>query len=175
MLTALRDALAPHYLIFKWVHLLVVAMWAFSTAVAYTHYVVPAFKAWLGDRSEPELIKRRDLAIRAFDRGVVLEHVAFPTILVSGLVMVWLNQAPLDQLSWLTVKLLIVALVFIPMEVVDYHISHFGGRKALSLQAEDLPRYERQVSFHWLFFRVTDKIVVVFVPVVFFLAVVKPF
>lgn len=171
----LHAALAPYYLVFKWAHLLFVAVWAFSTAVAYSYYVAPAFRAWMANKTEPELIRRRDAMIRAFDRGVVLEHVAFPGLLVTGLTMVWLNGWPLDQLNWLTAKLLIVALVFIPMEVVDYHISHLGGRKALALQADDHARYERQVGFHWLFFRVTEKLVLAFVPLVFFLAVVKPF
>lgn len=172
---SLHDVLTPYYLVFKWVHLIFVAMWAFSTAVAYRYYVVPAFRAWLSNRSEPELIKRRDMTIRAFDRGAALEHIAFPIVLITGVVMVWLNDWPLDQLTWLTAKLLIVAVIFIPMEIVDYHISHFGGRKALAIQAGDRARYERQVAFHWKFFVVTEKIVLVFVPLVFFLAIVKPF
>lgn len=170
-MAALHDALAPYYLVFKWVHLIFVAMWAFSTAVAYRYYVAPAFQAWMANRSAPELVKRRDLMIRAFDRGVVLEHIAFPFILFTGVTMVWLNGWPLDQVTWLTAKLAIVVLLFIPMEVVDYHISHFGGRKAVS----DQDRYERQIAFHWKFFVVTEKIVLIFVPLVFFLAVVKPF
>lgn len=174
-MNALHSALAPYYLEIKWVHLFFVAMWAFSTAVAYRYYVVPAFRAWLGDKSNPPLIEKRDAMIKAFDRGAVLEHIAFPIILLTGVTMVWLNGWPLDQLNWLTVKLMIVGLIFIPMEVVDYHISHFGGRKGLALAAGDVARYERQIAFHWEFFRVTEKIVRVFVPLVFFLAVVKPF
>lgn len=172
---AVHEALAPYYLVFKWVHFFFVAMWAFSTAVAYRYYVVPAFRAWLGDRTDGAKLGRRDEMIAAFDRGAVLEHIAFPVILITGVTMVWLNGWRLDELSWLTAKLAVVVLIFIPMEVVDYHISHFGGRKELALQANDLARYERQIAFHWRFFVVTEKIVRIFVPLVFFLAIVKPF
>lgn len=171
----LHAALGPYYLVFKWVHLFFVAMWAFSTAVAYRYYLVPVFRAWLKDEADPQLIEKRNWVFAAFDRGAVLEHIAFPIILVTGLTMVWLNGWALDQLTWLTAKLVIVVLIFIPMEVVDYHISHFGGRKALALEADDQDRYERQIAFHWKFFVVTEKIVRIFVPLVFFLAVVKPF
>lgn len=171
----LQALLQPYYLVFKWIHVFFVAMWAFSTAVAYRYYVVPVFNQWLKDRNNPELTEKRNWTFEAFDRGVILEHVAFPVILLTGLTMLWLNDWPLDKVYWLTVKLMIVAIFFIPMEIVDYHISHFGGRKALSLAANDADRYERQIQYHWKFFRVTAPIVRIGVPAVFFLAVAKPF
>lgn len=174
-MTVIHDLLAPYYLVFKWVHLFFVAMWAFSTAVAYRYYVVPAFMAWMAKPEDAALKERRDWSIRAFDDGVILEHIAFPVILVTGATMVWLNGWALNEVYWLTVKLAIIAVVFIPMEVVDYHISHFAGRKSLSLAAGEADRYEAQVAFHWKFFVITAKLVRIFVPLVFFLAVVKPF
>ena len=165
----------PYYLILKWVHLFFVAMWAFSTAVAYRYYLVPVFRAWLANKDDAAIIEKRNWTFKAFDRGAVLEHVAFPIILVTGLMLVWLGGWRIDELNWLAVKLLIVALIFVPMEIVDYHISHFGGRKSLSLKTNDIESYERKIQFHWLFFRVTERLVVIFVPLVFFLAVVKPF
>ncbi|HAC57524.1 MAG TPA: hypothetical protein DCF73_04100, partial [Rhodobiaceae bacterium] len=67
--------------------------------------------------------------IEAFDRGVILEHVAFPGILVTGLLMLWLGGWSPSESWWLMAKLGLVVLVFIPMEAVDYRISHFSKPK----------------------------------------------
>lgn len=174
-MTDLQDTLSPFYPLIKTIHLLFVAMWTFSTAVAYTHYVVPVYRRWLKNKNDPALRDLRNWAFDAFDRGVILEHVAFPIILITGVAMVWLNGWPLDQVSWLTVKLVIVALIFLPMEIVDYHLSHFGGRKALALAAGDAELYERRIHFHWKFFVTSAPLIIAFAPLTYYLAVAKPF
>ena len=173
-LEELRALLAPWYLQINFIHLYTVAMWAFSTAVAYRNYFLPVYQRWLRDPDNPARISERNIAMERFDKGAILEHVAFPLVLLSGLTMVWLAGWPWREVSWLTVKLAVVALVFLPMEAVDYYISHFGGNKKKIRQAGDQQRYERMIRYHWQFFRVTTPLVVVFIPLIFYLAITKP-
>jgi uncharacterized membrane protein len=170
----LRLVIAPYYLQVKFIHLLMVAMWTFSTAVAYRDYVFPAFKAWEKDPENPTRIAIRDDFLRRFDHGAQLEHFAFPVLIVTGFMMVWIAGWPLTELSWLTVKLGIVLIVFIPVEVIDYYISHFGGNKEKILATGDMDRHEAMTRFHWRFFKVTTPLVVTLIPMIYYLAVTKP-
>jgi len=104
---------------------------------------------------------------------VVLEHIAFPVILVTGPLLFLIAGWPLDA-PWLVVKLLVVILVFVPMEVVDYYLSHFGGNKYRLRKRGDPEAYERSIRRHWRFLRVTTPLIIVFVPLVIFLSIVKP-
>jgi uncharacterized membrane protein len=149
--------------------------WAWSTAVAWLHYLKPAFRRAHAHPDDPELQRRRDAMMEAFDRGALIEHVAFPVLLASGLALLWIGGYPLAAWSWLSAKLLLVSLVFVPMEVADYYLSHFGGNKARARRSGDSARYRRLMDVHWRFFRITEPLVAVFVPIVVYLAVAKPF
>jgi hypothetical protein len=174
-LGALFDLLQPWYLQIKFIHVMSAAVWAFSTAVAYRDYIVPVFLKWQAGGADAALVERRNWVMERFDHGAQLEHVAFPLLVLSGGLMAWLGAQSFDEVTWLTVKLTIVALVFVPMEIVDYYISHFGGNKARIRRSGDMAAYERMMGFHWLFFRVSTPLVIAFVPMIFYLAVVKPF
>jgi len=164
----------PWYLQLKFVHLFTVALWSFSTAVAYRNYIVPAFTRWQREPTNPGLIQRRNDAMERFDQGAVLEHIAFPLVLISGLLMAWAGGWQWQTLNWLGVKLLIVGVVFLPMECLDYYISHGGGNKRRIRLTGDTGHYEQMMRFHWQFFRVTTPLIIVFIPLTFYLAVVKP-
>ena len=151
-----------------------VAIWSFSTAVAYRNYIVPAFLAWQRDPDNAAAIARRNEFMERFDRGAVLEHIAFPLVLATGLCMVWLAGWQWRDVNWLSVKLGIVFLIFVPMEIIDYYLSHFGGNKKQIRHSGNAERYEAMTRFHWQFFRVSTPLVIVFVPILFYLAVTKP-
>ena len=68
----------PYYLQIKWLHLIVAAMWLFSTSVAYRFYLLPIFAAWLRDPGSVDKARLRNWAMERFDDGATLEHVAFP-------------------------------------------------------------------------------------------------
>ena len=173
-LEELRTLLLPWYLQIKFVHLFMVAMWSFSTMVAFRNYMVPAFRAWRKNQEDASLIATRNDCMERFDDGAILEHVAFPVILITGPLMVWLAGWSWQEVNWLTLKLAIVLLIFIPMELVDYYISHLGGNKAKIRAAGNPQRYETMIRFHWTFFRITTPLITVFVPLLFYLAVTKP-
>ncbi len=156
------------------VHLLAVALWAFSTAVAYMYYVAPVFRAWQRNPQDAGAVARRNEFMERFDRGVIIEHVAFPLLLATGVLMVWLAGWAWQDVNWLSLKLGIVFIIFVPIEIMDYYLSHFGGNKKKIRVAGNAERYEAMTRLHWQFFRVSTPLVIVFVPILFYLAVTKP-
>jgi hypothetical protein len=173
-LDELRTLLLPWYLQVKFVHLFMVSMWSFSTAVAYRNYILPSFLAWERNPSDEAAIATRDKAMERFDNGVILEHIAFPIALLTGLTLVWLAGWDWQSVNWLSVKLGIIVLIFLPIELLDYHLSHFKGNKRKIRLSGDLQHYEDTIRFHWKFFRVSTPLIVVFIPLLFYLAVTKP-
>jgi uncharacterized membrane protein len=171
----LRSALTAYYLPLKTLHLLAAGMWAFSTAVAFRNYLVPAFRAWFREPDNPVCVARRDDAMERFDRGAELEHWAFPLLLITGIALVWLGGWGLQDVSWLTAKLTLVLIIFVPMEAVDYYLSHFGGNKQKIRASGDMDRYEQTIGLHWKFFKVTTPLVITLIPLTYYLAVTKPF
>lgn len=173
MIEEIRQLLAPWYLQIKFVHLLSVMIWSFSTAVAYTWYVKAAWLGWQRTPDDPQRKARRDWTMEQFDRGASMEHVAFPVLLVTGGLMYWVSGWNLDN-GWLALKLLLVLLIFVPIEIFDYWVSHMGGSKRQWRLAGDTERYERLMGWHWRFFRISTPLVVIFIPLIIYLAVVKP-
>ena len=171
---AVRQFLLPYYLEIKFIHLFFVMMWAWSTGVAYFWFVKSSYLRWQRNPDCPKAKERRDWALEQFDKGVVLEHIAFPIILITGPLLYWLGGWQLSA-YWLLIKLILITLIFVPMEAIDYWISHFGGNKTRLRKAGDPERFEKIVQWHWKFFRVTTPFVAIFIPAIIFLAVVKPF
>ena len=170
----LRILLQPWYLQIKFLHLLMVAMWSFSTMVAYRNFILPVFLAWQRTPDDAARVAARDRAMERFDNGAIIEHIAFPIVILSGLLLVWVAGWDWHSVNWLSVKLAVILVVFVPMETVDYHLSHFRGNKRKIRLSGDSERYESTIQFHWRFFRITTPLVIVFIPLLFYLAVTKP-
>lgn len=174
MLNLLRETLLPYYLYVKAAHLFFVAMWMWSTAAAYAYYLVPVFKAWRRNPDDPEVVAMRNWAIERFDQGATYEHIAFPMILLTGPIMYFLAGWSTGA-GWLALKLLIVLGIFLPIEILDYHLSHLGGNKRNVRRLNDPVAYETAIHRHWLFLVLSSPLVMVFILAVVVLAVVKPF
>ncbi|HET8707012.1 MAG TPA: hypothetical protein VFM46_11990 [Pseudomonadales bacterium] len=174
MLDAIREALAPGYLYIKFIHLFFVMIWSWSTSVAYTWYVKGAYLKWEKNPNDPQAIQRRNYAQEQFDKGAVLEHVAFPVVMITGPLLYWIGPWTLD-FKWVLIKILIVLFIFVPIEVFDYYLSHFGGNKEKLRRKGLMDKYEISMRRHWTFLKVTTPFIVIFMPLVIFLATVKPF
>ncbi len=176
---ALTQWLISHYLQIKFIHVSFATLWLWSTSVAYLNYLVPVFRAWQANPDDIEQIKKRNWVMERFDEGVILEHIAFPAVLISGLSLLLITGWG-PQSYWLAMKLTIVVLVFLPIEFCDYWLSHFGGNKAKIRR--DTPsgdgfasrRYENAVHLHWWFLIVTTPVIAVGGMTVLYLAVAKP-
>lgn len=173
MIEFMQSSLAPWYLYIKFVHVFFVMIWSWSAVVAYTWFVKGAFLKWVKNPDDPVVIQRRNWAIEQFDRGVILEHVAFPVIIVTGALLYVIAGWSIDA-HWLLLKMLLVIFIFVPMELVDYHLSHFGGNKFRLRMRGESEKYEKAIRQHWLFFRVTTPLITLFMPLAIFLAIVKP-
>ncbi len=177
-LDSVIQLLGPHYNKIKFIHLLFATMWLWSTSVAYLNYVVPIVRNWFLDPNNPELTRKRNEALERFDEGVVLEHVAFPIVLITGLLLLLIGGWG-PQNFWLVVKLALVILVFLPIEIFDYWLSHFGGNKRRArltegVDALDSIRYEKLTQMHLWFLTLTTPIIAVAGMTVVYLATVKP-
>ena len=174
MIEAAQLLLAPYYFQIKFVHLLFVAVWFMSTSVAYRFYLVPLFTEWMKSPRDMDRLRMRNWAMERFDDGAVLEHVAFPMLLITGPILMLAGGWTPAQ-GWFAMKLVIVVLVFIPVEVMDYHLAHFGGNKEKIRETGDMQAYEAAIHTHWWFLIVSSPIVIVSIPYVIYLVVVKPF
>jgi uncharacterized membrane protein len=175
MFEVVREFMLPYYLYVKFVHLFFVMIWSWSTSVAYTWYVKGAFLRWQKNPNDVQAIERRNYAQEQFDKGAVLEHVAFPIVMLTGPLLYWLGGWQMMEAKWLLIKLLVVTFIFLPMEAIDYWLAHFGGNKEKLRKRGLMEKYEQSMRWHWLFLRVSTPIIVIFMPLVIFLAVVKPF
>ena len=173
MIDFLQGVFGPHYPVIRFIHIAAVMVWLFSTPVAYSYYLVPAFKAWRRNPDDPQTLELRNWVMERFDQGAILEHIAFPIIMVTGPLLYMLAGYDTGD-DWMLMKLLIVFGLFLPIEVFDYTISHFHGAKKNIRARGDEEGYERYMRLHWNFF------VYITVPIsmlglfVVFLAVVKP-
>jgi len=173
MLELIRETLGPYYLTVKFIHVFAVMAWSWSTAVAFTSYLKPSYIKWRRNPDDAALLQRRDWAFEQFDRGAVIEHTAFPILLISGGLLFALGRWDLD-FNWLLAKLAIVVLVFFPIEIVDYWLSHMGGNKHRLRKQGATEKYQNYIRHHWTFFRITTPLITIFMPMVIFLAIVKP-
>lgn len=170
--------LGPHYAKVKFFHLLFAMIWLWSTAVAYINYVVPVLLHWFNDPDDPELLRKRNEVLERFDQGVALEHIAFPLLLISGLTLLLIGGWGAHN-YWLVIKLSIVILIFLPLEIFDYWLSHFGGNKKKArlhegCDALQSARYEQLTQTHLWFLTITTPLIATGGVFVVYLATVKP-
>jgi len=81
------------------------------------------------------------------------------------------------EAGWLMMKLALVIVITVPMEAVDYHISHFNGNKRYLREKSggDWGVYESALHRHWWFFLVTMPIIGLLIVSILILAFLKPF
>ncbi len=173
-LATATDFLGDHYATLKFVHVVFAAVWAWSTSVAYGNYLVPLFRDWQRAPHDPERIELRNWAMERFDEGAKLEHIAFPMLLITGPLLMLAGGWTPDS-GWFAMKLVLIVLVFLPIEIADFYLAHFGGNKERLRRAGDEVAYERAIHLHWWFLITTTPIVIVSITFAFYLAIVKPF
>lgn len=103
-----------------------------------------------------------------------MERSALVVMTVTTLLMLWIAQIDLTRFSFFTALLAIGIVVIVPMEAIDIWLAHLGGNKARIRATGNGERYEQVMAWHWLFLRVTEPIVLVLIPTMFYLAIVKP-
>ncbi len=125
----LRILLSPHYAVIKAVHVLVAAIWSFSTSVAWIWYLKPTLRRARRKPDDEKAREARNRMMEAFDRGAAFEHVAFVILVATAILMLIAGGFDLTRWSYITAMLWIGIIVIVPMEIVDIHLSHLGGNK----------------------------------------------
>lgn len=174
MIAFLQDSLGPYYIYIKFVHLLFVMLWIWSTSVAFAFYLVPVFKAWRRNPNDERILEMRNWVMERFDHGAIYEHIAFPLILLTGLLL-WVLGGWNPASGWFALKLLIIIGIFLPIEIFDYYLAHLGGNKRRLRLKGDLAAYEKGVRNHWLYLVIVSPPIMVFAVLAVFLSVTKPF
>jgi len=175
MIDEIRSALGAYYLHIKWIHVMSAAVWSFSTAVAYVNYLKPAIVSAHRHPGDEASRKRRDEFMERFDKDAELEHYALAILIVTAALMLWLARVDLTHWSYFTAKVWIGILVIAPMEAIDIYLAHLGANKARVKATGDMERYEQVMRWHLLFLRITEPLVIILIPTMFFIAIVKPF
>ncbi len=165
--------LAPYYFYIKFFHLFFVMMWAMSALGAYLCYLRPTIYALQADPDDKKIEERLVWAYEQFDKTVVFEHFAFPIVLITGFAMFFASGWTL-MTPWLLVKLLIVVFIWVPLEIADIWIAHFWGPRVSRERQMNPEAWNEMRASHWKFLRRTAPIIRYTVPIVIFLAVVKP-
>ena len=93
-----------------------------SAVGAYVYYFRTTLFAAKKDPYNMELQRRLIWAYEQFDKTVVLEHIAFPVVLITGLLMFFMAGWSIDS-QWLLINLGIVIGFFIPLEILDISCS----------------------------------------------------
>jgi len=176
MYETLHYALAPYYLYIKLIHVPAAFFWLFSVVIGFMHFLVPVMQMWRNNPDKPGLVPMRNWVFERFDHGVVVEHVAYPVVLISG-VLLFIAGGWGPEAGWLMMKLALVIVITVPMEAVDYHISHFNGNKRYLREKSggDWGVYESALHRHWWFFLVTTPIIGLLIVSILILAFLKPF
>lgn len=177
MYELLHQMIAPYYLYIKMIHVPAVTVWSFSVIMGYYFFLVPVMQAWRKNESDAGLAIMRNWVFERFDHGVKVEHYAFPLVLLSGVLLIIAGGWGPES-RWLMLKLSLIMVAVVPMEIVDYYISHFHGNKRhLREQGDndDWEAYEDALHRHWWFFLITTPLVGLVILGVFFLAFIKPF
>lgn len=140
----------------------------------------PALGAWWMLRralfrfDDPGLVSH--FLYRAFLRFLWLEHAALVALLVSGALLVGLTHA--DQSEWLRYKLLLVALIVLPLEIVDIWFSHVRLPAILRRRHPSQPYAAAELRtlriYHNRFTPTTVLLLPVTIVVIMWLAIGKP-
>lgn len=174
LLESSSDWLAEYYVYIKFVHMVFAAMWAWSTVVGYSNFLVPIFRDWQRNPDDMDKARLRNWAMERFDDGAVLEHIAFPMLIFTGPLLMLAGGWTPDS-GWFAMKLVLVALLFLPIELTDIYLAHMGGNKKWLRETGQPEAYERTLHLHWWFLVVSTPIVAISITFTFYLAIVKPF
>lgn len=113
---------------------------------------------------------------RAFCSLVDLEHIGFLFLLGSGGSMVLLGWWPLAGFSWISLKLLLVALFLLPLEIADVYVVNFLIQPSLTLaeRSGNQERFQKALAAHKTLTLVSVPLLLILIPLMLYLAVAKP-
>ncbi|MBP0630525.1 hypothetical protein [Cupriavidus sp. AcVe19-1a] len=169
----LRTFAIEHIVAIRTIHVLAAMLWAFTAITPMRFYVRPTLLAADENPEDAELKRRKDWALEQFDRVVILEHVAFVVILLTGPLLFLTGLVTLET-RWFLVKMAIVMFVFIPIEIYDSWLSHVAAPAAVRRKNEDIKAYDLFRRRYVAFLAAVRPVIYISVPTVLILALARP-
>lgn len=139
----------------------------------------PSLGAWLMLMSlrkhQGEFTPATHLGYKVFIQMLIIEHVAFVALLISGIGMAALIFG--FQQPWLQWKLMIIALVIIPLEIADIWYGNIKLPKIfsqLNAQGYDQQSAKRLHIYHAYVTRIAIAVIPISVLAIMWLVIAKP-
>lgn len=170
----LRELFAEWYIYIKFIHIFFAFLWGLSAPAAFIFYCRTTRAEMQRDPANQEIRRRYIWAMDQFDKVVVLEHIAWPMLLITGPMLYYAGGWGLDS-WWLTVKLAIILFFYFPVEIYDVWIAHHHAPPIAARAAQEPKAYDEMRELHWRFIQRVTWGVRLTVPLMYFLAIVKPF
>jgi len=173
MADAITNFSIDYFPYIKFVHVFFAFLWGLSVPPAYSVFVKNAIRAARANPGDEELQRREYWAWDQLDKLIVVEHIAWPVLIITGPILFLGSGWQLTD-TWLMLKLLIIVIVYVPLEAHDIWFTHVYAARAEANKEADPEGYriarERQLAY----FRFISLTVRVTIPVLYFLAIVKP-
>lgn len=173
MVDAIADFSVEYFAYIKFVHVFFAFIWGLSVPPAYSVYVKNAIRDAQADPGNQELTRREDWVWEQLDKLIVLEHIAWPILIITGPILYLGSGWQLTD-PWLFLKLAIIIIIYIPLEIYDIWFSHFYGARAHARKDEDPEGYHVMRQRQLAYFRFVSLTVRITIPLLYFLAIVKP-
>lgn len=170
---SLTAFVAANFYYVKFVHVIFAFLWGLAVPPAFTIYVRRAMNDYNADPTNAELERRMWWAWDQADKLIVLEHIAWPVLLITGPLLFLASGWTLSH-PWIILKLSIIIIIYIPLEAYDIWFSHYYSAYAEARKNENPEGYKKMRADQVRFFRIVSPIVRTTIPLLWFLAIVKP-
>ncbi|MDP6376155.1 MAG: hypothetical protein QF921_12960 [Pseudomonadales bacterium] len=164
---------ASNFLYIKFIHVFFAFLWGLAVPPAYTVYVRRAINDYQGEPSNAELERRMWWSWDQVDKLIILEHIAWPVLIITGPLMFLASGWTLES-TWIMLKLSIIVIIYVPLEAYDIWFSHYYSARAEARKEEDPEGYKKMRGDQLKFFRFVSPVVRITIPLLWFLAIVKP-
>jgi len=172
-MSLLADIFIDYFLYIKFIHIFFAFLWVLIVPPATSVFLKSAMMDQLADPDNEELNRRVWWVWDQLDKLIILEHIAWPVLIITGPILLACTGWPVDT-PWLAAKLAIIIVIYVPMEIYDIWFSHFYCPRAQANRASDPEGYKRMREEQLSFFRKVSLLVRITIPLLWFLAIVKP-
>jgi|TARA_B100002003_G_C14136627_1_gene546636 uncharacterized membrane protein len=170
---SLINFVASNFLYIKFIHVFFAFLWGLAVPPAFTVYVRRAMNDYNADPGNEELERRMWWTWDQIDKLIVLEHIAWPILIITGPLMFLASGWSLSD-PWIMMKLSIIIIIYVPIEAFDIWFSHFYSAHAEARKLEDPDGYKKMRADQIRFFKIISPTVRITIPAIWFLAIVKP-
>ena len=143
---------------------------------AMVFWLGPSLGAWMVLRAgEKRMLINNDIAWvwRSFLKLMWWEHGAFIALLISGVGLISTIGYPLST-PWLKWKLILVAGILVPIEIIDSYFAHYRLPKIYEKNHGLVKNEMASIRRYHAFTRLMIPLFLILIPLIFYFAIFKP-